>query len=154
MERTTPHYDRINEFMVLAKQGTPDRVGLPDEATRLLRARLIYEEAMETIHALGCTVALNDNPDGSGSVILSSHHKPNLVEIADGCADVSVVTIGTLIACGIPDVALLEMVDVNNLAKFGKGHSIHPDGKVVKPPNHKPPAIAGLLKYLSSGDPA
>jgi predicted HAD superfamily Cof-like phosphohydrolase len=148
MERTSPHYERVREFMRMAKQGTPDRIGLPDEATRLLRARLIHEEATETIHALGCSV----NP--AGNVMFDYRYKPDLIGIVDGCADVSVVTIGTLIACGVPDGALLQMVDVNNLAKFGEGHSFRPDGKLVKPPNHKPPAIAGLLKYLSSGDPA
>lgn len=149
MDRTSPHYERVREFMRLAKQGTPDRIGLPDEATCLLRSRLIYEEAMETIHALGCSISPR------GEIVTDPRNsRPDLIGIVDGCADVSVVTIGTLIACGVPDGALLEMVDVNNLAKFGKGHSIRSDGKVVKPPNHKPPEIAGLLKYLSSGDPA
>lgn len=131
MDRTSPHYERVREFMRMAKQDTPDRIGLPDDTTRLLRARLIYEEAMETIHALGCCVS---TIDGCADVILDFRFTPDLVGIVDGCADVSVVTIGTLIACGVPDSALLEMVDVNNLAKFGKGHSFRPDGKVIKAP--------------------
>lgn len=146
MERTTSHYDRVREFMRLAKQDTPDRIGLPDEATRLLRARLIYEESLETIHALGCCV----HP--IGQVVIDPRIYPDFIGIIDGCADVSVVTIGTLIACGVPDSALLQMVDVNNLAKFGEGHSFRPDGKLVKPSNHQPPDIVGLLKYLS-GEP-
>ncbi len=136
---TTQHYCRVTEFMQLARQ-CPPIVGtavMPNEATRLLRARLIYEEAMETVHALGCSV------NSQGEVVGGS--EPDLVEIIDGCADVSVVTIGTLIACGVPDESLLKLVDENNLAKFGPGCSFREDGKVVKPPGHTPPDIGGFL---------
>ncbi len=140
----TDHYRRIVEFMMLAKQDVPSRPPfIPDEKVRLLRARLIHEESTETIHGLGCYVV-----PGTGEVAISPVHEPDLVEIADGCADISVVTTGTLIACGIPDAALLELVDRNNLAKFGPGHLIRPDGKLIKPAGHTPPDVAGFLKEL------
>ena len=65
----------------------------------------------------------------------------DLCAIVDGCCDLSVVTIGTLSACGVPDELFLKLVDENNLAKFGDGHSIREDGKLIKPSDHKPPAI-------------
>ena len=37
---------------------------LPDAATRLLRARLVFEEALEFVRACGCTVAIT-GPDGA-----------------------------------------------------------------------------------------
>lgn len=149
------HQIRIDEFMHLAKQELPGDPCIPSEEVRLLRARLIMEEALETIRALGF------NPhfiDGSGywdyldhqivmeSIQFELDRDADLIEIADGCADLSVVTVGTLSACGIDDEPLLESVDRNNLDKFGPGHSIRKDGKLVKPPGHKPPDIAGVLR--------
>ena len=135
------HYCRIEEFMKLAQQEMPKHPKIPSKEVRELRAKLIFEECKETIRALGFSMY-----DGAEGLTLDSIYKPKLVEIADGCADISVVTIGTLIACGIHDKELLECVDKNNLEKFGEGHSIREDGKVIKPPNHQPPDIAKILK--------
>jgi len=135
------HYQRIATFMRFAGQDTPEKAALPSAEILKLRAKLIYEEAMETIHALGFSVKHTEN----GEEFIQDK-EPDLVEIADGCADISVVTVGTLIACGIDDVELLEMVDKNNLDKFGPGHHIREDGKLVKPPGHQPPDIAKILK--------
>ena len=153
----TDHYHRVkllNEK--INAHHVPDRIMMPDARTRELRARLIFEEAMETIEALGVNVYVegNDRPSSFDEFQLVVRTNfpfvkgPDLVEIADGCADLSVVTIGTLVACGIPDVDLLCMVDENNLAKFGPGGYLREDGKWIKPPNHKPPNIWGLLTSL------
>lgn len=143
---TTAHYDEVRAFMLHAGQGTPEALTMPDDATRLLRARLLLEEVIETIHGLGCYVLRAGSGPNGAEVVLSAHRRPDLVEIADGCADVAVVATGTLIACGMPDAALMALVDANNLAKFGPGHTIRDDGKLVKPPDHRPPDIAALLK--------
>ena len=73
---------------------------------------------------------------------------PNLVEIADGCADMSVVAMGTLLSCGIDDVELLKEVDESNLRKFGEGSYRREDGKWMKPPGWEPPNIQGVLDAL------
>ncbi len=116
----------------------------------MLRANLILEEAKETIEALGFEINLVPVHEiGYGTrkeATLIEKFEPNLKEIADGCADISVVTIGTLIACGIHDAELLKAVDRNNLDKFGPGHSIREDGKLIKPPGHKPPDILQILR--------
>ncbi|RME85522.1 MAG: hypothetical protein D6785_04320, partial [Planctomycetota bacterium] len=52
----SPHQKRVEEFMRLAGQEIPEVPTLPDEKTRLLRSKLILEEALETIHALGFAV--------------------------------------------------------------------------------------------------
>jgi predicted HAD superfamily Cof-like phosphohydrolase len=64
-----------------------------------------------------------------------------LVAIADGCADIKVVTTGTLSAFGIADDLIQQLVDYNNLEKFGPGHGYREDGKLVKPPEHRPPQL-------------
>ena len=52
---------RIREFMQKANQETPSEVTIPDEETRILRAKLIVEEALETVRALGVDVQLGDS---------------------------------------------------------------------------------------------
>lgn len=137
----TNHESRVREFMRLANQATPDAPGLPSDAIRLLRARLILEEALETIHALGCFVTRDLEIQESGMA-------PDLIEIADGCADTIIVCTGTLLACGIPLEPLLEMVDESNIKKYEGDYSFRADGKLVKPTNWQKPDIAGLLANL------
>lgn len=153
----TSHYARVREFMVKAKQECPQLPTIPSADVRKLRAKLILEEALETIKALGMSLCrefggeLHKITDDQFDFVADG--ECDIVGVADGCADVSVVTIGTLIAFGIPDRRLLELVDNNNLAKFGPGHSIREDGKLIKPPGHKPPDVLGLLKQLGWKDP-
>lgn len=158
----TPHAQRVLAFMFRANQSPPPTPTMPDEKTRILRAKLIFEEAMETINALGVTVSVPARgPDASPDPIsvneaphfFDATHEPCFDEIVDGCADVSVVTIGTLLACGVEDAPILELVDQNNLAKFGPGHSYREDGKLVKPPGHKPPDILKALLRQEPGWP-
>ncbi len=154
MSETSKHYERVSQFMMAGDQQVPIRPELPAPKICELRAKLILEEALETVDALGCTVtgfsaiaaALLRQPDAKLGVQYT--HKPNLAEIVDGCCDIKVVTTGTLVACGVPDENVQKAVDDNNLAKFGPGHIIRADGKVIKPPGHRPPDIAGILKGL------
>lgn len=146
----TDHAHRVHALMLRAKQTTPILPTMPDEKTRLLRAKLIMEEALETIEALGVTVFDNAGTDlepiARNHLSFAADGEPDLVGIADGCADVSVVTIGALLACGIADKPLLELVDNNNLTKFAPGHSFREDGKLVKPPGFVGPDVVGGLK--------
>ena len=153
----TQHQLNVEAFMSFAQQDIPPAPVVPDESIRVLRAKLILEEALETIRGLGLDVMLpidvcDVGDDGvkiyADDVQFMRGPMPNLAEIVDGCCDLKVVTTGTLSACGIPDDEFQEAVDQNNLAKFGPGGYRRPDGKWVKPPNHKPPDIAGLLEQL------
>ncbi len=144
---STQHHQRVLEFMLRAKQECPRVPTMPDAKIRELRAKLILEEALETIQALGFAVRMesNTNEVKMSDLAMYPEYEPNLVEIADGCADISVVTIGTLIACGIKDQPVLEEVDGNNLAKFLPGHSWREDGKLIKPPGHQKADFAKVL---------
>lgn len=165
----TPHQQRIEAFMQLAQQNLPIEPEVPTEQVRLLRAKLIFEEAMETINALGVQISfeipaeiveresydtsfgINDpqEPDPKKQLLPHSYAvvaEGNMVEIVDGCCDISVVTIGTLSACGVSDDAVLRLVDESNLSKFGPGHSIREDGKLVKPPDFVAPDFAAALR--------
>jgi len=134
--------------MMGAKQYSPTKLTFLTSSTRLLRARLIYEEAMETVAALGCVVH-TDLEDGTSTVHLDSgpyeDSPAKFCEIVDGCCDISVVTIGTLSAMGVPDEPVLRLVDENNLSKFGPGHSYREDGKLIKPADFVPVNFYPLL---------
>jgi predicted HAD superfamily Cof-like phosphohydrolase len=143
------HQQRVDLFHILAQQGLGKGPHIPSSEVRELRARLILEEALETIKALGFDVfALGPEHDLHvliDNIEFNPNHEPDLIEIADGCADIRVVTTGTLTACGIDDEELQEAVDLNNLAKFGPGGYRRDDGKWIKPPDHKPPDIRKIL---------
>ncbi len=172
----TNHQLRIERFMKLAGQESPQSPVVPDIKVRQLRAALILEEAFETIDALGFKVNARELnkfkcPNCESRLFCSNCEEPvfsipaeqieyqleakedqdniDLIEIVDGCADISVVTIGTLSACGVSDAPILNEVDDNNLAKFGSGSYVRDDGKLVKPPDHKPPRIAEALARLT-----
>jgi predicted HAD superfamily Cof-like phosphohydrolase len=137
----TDHQKRIEEMMIKAGQEVPKAPMLPSEKVRELRANLIYEEAMETIQALGCSI---DHSTGRAKVTGPC----DMIGVADGCADLSVVTIGTLSAFGIADEPLLEVVDLSNLDKFRGDAHRREDGKWIKPSDWQPPNIKGVLECL------
>lgn len=160
----TEHQARIEDFMLKARQTLPDKPTVPDDKTCILRAKLILEEAMETVRALGVSPVYVFKVDVAGVNIppfqidiskiaqkdfqFAKTAEADIVEVADGCADISVVTIGTLSAFGIHDKPILEAVDQNNLEKFGVGHSWRDDNKLIKPANHKPPNIKEVLDLM------
>lgn len=130
------HQKRIDEFMRKAGQEVPKTPSIPSDEVRRLRANLILEESLETVEALGFEAEVTYN-QRKRTVTLHARRTPDLVEIADGCADISVVTIGTLSACGISDQELIEEVDRSNLAKF----------ELPQCPDHP----GGILHHLGSG---
>lgn len=176
----TEHQKRVEEFMRKAEQDLPVKPIIPSLEIRRLRAKLILEEALETIEALGFKVLDLEYLD-INDIEFHELQEPDLEKIADGCADLSVVTIGTLSACGIKDKSLLEEVDGANLRKFeipicpvhGKpmkysdinkwywcelgcdstayGPYKREDGKWVKGPNWTPPNIKRVLKEQGEG---
>lgn len=111
----TPHQQRIEHFMTHINHQVEPHPVLPPVEVRWFRARLILEETLETIKALGYDIVPTK---GGYEVSKLETHAPNLIEVVDGCADISVVTIGTLSACGVKDRAVLEAVDRNNISKF------------------------------------
>lgn len=127
---------RVEAFMRNAGQDVPEKPVVPDEATLLLRARLILEEANETYEALGFRLI-----DGK----LFQAGNPSLVEIADGCADLIVVAIGTLSACGVDASSVMAEVLRSNDSKFVDGRRGQ-DGKWLKGPSYSPADVAGVIE--------
>lgn len=136
--------------MELANQKVPMSPEMPPEEIRKLRARLILEEAFETVEALGFDVqatseAYSDFVDFKKFGLTENGVGPNMTLIADGCADLKVVTVGTEIACGINGRPIFEEVMRSNMTKFIDGH-LRDDGKWQKGPSYEPPRIEPILK--------
>lgn len=152
----TEHQQRVVQFMRLAGHNVLDSPSIANLGDHKLHGELALEETLELIAGLGYMVATDD---GQIHCIESLHlvpheHGPNLVEIADGCADVRFVATCTLSMCGIADARLQRLVDLNNLSKFGPGGRRDPEsGKWLKPPDHQPPDIAGELARQTAGAP-
>lgn len=135
------------------RQKLPDVPYLPPDAqTRLLRARLILEEALETISALGCRIV---GIDGRRQVMnwleVDLTKEPSLLEVIDGCCDLIYVATGCLVAFGVPDLPHLAEVCAANDRKFPGGVAItDPEtGKFLKPagwtgPDHWVAATQGV----------
>lgn len=129
-EEVSSHQFAVEKFMTLGGQEIPAKPTIPSLQVRKLRAKLILEEALETIKALGlyvtfdsdavepCTPGPATEDQGFQTNFFELKSGPNLVEIIDGCCDLRVVTTGTLSACGIKDIRPQELVDQNNLEKF------------------------------------
>lgn len=141
MSEKSNHQLRVEMFMQKAGQSIVAIPSLRSPEIRKFRAEMILEEALETIEGLGFVVNSED-----GNFQINELCSPDLIKIADGCADIKVVTTGTLSALGISDLRLQQEVDQNNLLKFAPGSYRREDGKWMKPPGHEPPDIEKVLR--------
>lgn len=119
----TQEQQRVRDWMKAFGQDCPTQPTIPSLEIRKLRAKLILEEALETIKGLGLDVydemydshltSANNSfrfEEGVGGL------QPNLIDIIDGCEDLKVVTEGTLVACGCTP---------ENLGEYGESEDLH-----------------------------
>jgi predicted HAD superfamily Cof-like phosphohydrolase len=120
-----PQQDIVT-LMTQFNQEVKNSPELPDPATRLLRARLVFEEALEFVKGCGCTVTLpTDGAEGEDhamvineiAVELDPTGKPDFVEYVDGCIDQLVVTYGALNAAGVVAQPAWDEVQRSNMSK-------------------------------------
>ena len=121
--------------MRASNQWVPDAPYLvPPEEVRYLRARLILEEAIETIEGLGFRI---ETPK-----IVPGDTPPDLEKIIDGCVDTHYVCVGTILSVGANDLVHTREVCRANDAKFPGGVGVphpHIKGKFGKPIGWEPP---------------
>jgi predicted HAD superfamily Cof-like phosphohydrolase len=116
----------IVTLMKQFNQQIKDSPEMPDAATRLLRARLVFEEALEFVKGCGCTVTMTVG-DSNGAtetavideigVVPDPDGRPDLVEYVDGCVDQLVVTYGALNAAGVKVEPAWDEVQRSNMSK-------------------------------------
>lgn len=132
--------------------GNPAAPGLTHEEARL-RAKLIAEEAVEVMHALGLTqeevawaFAGASVAQGGKDGGWPAHpgQAANMERVAKECADLAYVTEGTLVQAGLPAEEIWAVVHASNMAKAGGPR--RSDGKLLKPDGWAPPDVAGVLE--------
>ena len=122
---TDKPYHPQEDIVILMKQfdqQVKESPELPDPETLLLRARLVFEEALEFVKGCGCTVAGLKGDEQSAiiddiAVVLDSNGKPDFVEYVDGCIDQLVVTYGALNAAGVKAQPAWDEVQRSNMSK-------------------------------------
>ena len=106
---------------------------IPNKERCRLRQDLVTEECSELCRAID---------------------KRNLVEIADGIADLLYVTIGTALEFGLTECLgdIITEVHRSNMSKLVDGKPIkREDGKVLKPDTYSPADLAPIIKrFLDS----
>lgn len=138
----------VSEFHKMMGVTDPTRPTVPSVDTIKLRARLITEEYIETMHALY-------GEDTTAGRYISKAHETllvavidcapsvNLPDFADGLADMAYVIEGSFLAFGIDSAPIHSIVHRANMAKLG-GPVI--DGKQRKPDGWTPPDVAGEIE--------
>jgi len=146
---TTEQRD-VLEWMVAFGQEVLPKPTIPSIEVRKLRAKLILEEALETIKGLGLIpfakhtiyeddsleedlVGFYEEPNRDSYQPL----RPNLEEIADGIADSIFVLLGTACACGIDMESIWNEVVRSNNSKFWIGDDLKEEN-ISEPLNFTP----------------
>lgn len=169
---------RVREFMRFFGQDCPENPTQLDEKTAKLRANLILEEVFETIcDGLGLSVCIADGENGAVVVkdpkkvhfIYQKEKEVDLVELADGISDISVVSYGTALAAGIDMEPIDKEIHYSNMSKaFTKEdlentiskyptakvekysenlyRLVREDGKIIKSPSYKEADIEQFIK--------
>ena len=120
------NFEKVIQFMNTYNQEVKRKAVFPDATTTHLRVDLIEEELDELKEAIA-----NDD----------------LVEVADALTDLLYVVYGAGAAFGINLDACFHEVHSSNMSKLGEdGKPIYrEDGKVMKGPNFREPALRDIL---------
>ena len=111
-------------FMKSGEQGVRSGLSLEGDQASLYM-NLITEEYQET---------------------LSAFENSDLIEVADGLADMVWVIMGMCNSCGIDFDSVWEEVKASNMSKFPDGKSIKNEyGKIMKPDSYFKPNIKKVL---------
>jgi predicted HAD superfamily Cof-like phosphohydrolase len=133
--------------MQKAGQATPEKLTVPSEQDRILRAKLILEEAFELINE-GLGIEVNNfghflKPNDFGYIITG---EADPIESLDGACDLYWVGVGGVaIVFGADLNSVLDEVDRSNQSKFIDGHR-REDGKWQKGKSYSPADIKSVLK--------
>ena len=116
----------VSEFMILGEQKVLPELNLKNDQTQLYM-NLIEEEFNETLNAF-----IEDD----------------LVEVADGLADMVWVIMGMCNSCGIDFDSVWQEVKASNMSKFPDGKAIKNEhGKIMKPDSYFKPNIKKVLGF-------
>jgi len=149
----TPRQYEVAQWMEKAGFKVPATPTVPGEKERELRARLILEEAMEVIEALGVTLETSIKDGESHPIVFDSFefitHEDEMCDleaVADGLSDLDYVTLGCFCSFGIENLQINNEVDANNRLKLENGKKNRKTGKLEKAKDHPAPYFRGILE--------
>lgn len=133
----------VHEF----HEATNSNIGTdPELRDNELRAKLIMEEAVETVAAMGYWAEARIS-DANEPFIIAEFKKrfsePNFPEVIDGLCDLIYVALGTAVTAGIDLDPFFREVQRANMEKLTGPKRA--DGKQLKPEGWRPPDIEGVL---------
>jgi predicted HAD superfamily Cof-like phosphohydrolase len=133
----------VHEF----HEATNSAIGTdPELRENELRAKLIMEEAVETVAAMGflAIAAISDGSTLAPITVFEKHYtEPNLIETIDGLCDLIYVVVGTAVTAGIDLGPHFTEVHRANMMKL-QGPK-RADGKQLKPEGWQPPDHEAVL---------
>lgn len=143
---------QVKEFMIKARQATPDRPTMPDFKVRLGRLKWLAEELCELATAWGIEFDLNNRGATRDNFVAWPREKPPfdsqsdeaLTEAYDATLDLLVFAIGNGVAMGTELEPGWQEVHRSNMSKFIDGY-IRSDGKWMKGPSYSRPNLAPIL---------
>ena len=115
------NYEKVRRFHKKFRLTLNSKPVIPDDKTKELRVKLIFEEVNELIKAI--------NSD-------------NIENIAKELADVLYVVYGTAASYGIDIDEVFDRVHKSNMTKSAEKNSY---GKIKKGPNYEPPYLGDLV---------
>lgn len=118
----------VEAFHLKYQHHTASFPSFPSVEHYMLRRRLIKEESKELIEAIDTC---------------------NMVEIADGMADLTYVIAGAALCLGIPLEAVWHEVQSSNMTKSLDKKNL----KTVKGPDFRPPDIERILRHYGWNGP-
>ena len=145
---TNPWQKAVSDFHDAT--GGPGTIDTPEG--RLLRAKLIMEEAVETAAALGfCVLGRiyeNSTIEGKPLAKFSLEQEFDIIDFIDGLCDLIYVTAGAGVNAGVDLTPHFDEVHRANMEKVS-AKRFREDGKVLKPLGWKPPDHEAILRDKS-----
>jgi len=145
------HIHVVRDFMLGVGQHTPLCPTTPSEEERILRARLILEEALELINkGLGIDVKMGFHPKlvKISELDLDIARPFDMIETVDGAEDLRWVGVdGVYAICGVSPEEPMKEIDASNLSKLEDGYR-REDGKWMKGPNYIPVSLSDKIKPI------
>lgn len=149
MKNIDDYVNIVREFSRLAGQNCPDKITEPSPEERNLRAKLILEEAFETIDGLGVLVSYNGRPINPFLLDCNPSKTFSIKEVADGACDLFWVGVaGVASLCGFKLSNVLDEVNRSNMSKFIDGFR-REDGKWQKGKSYSPADVLNNLEDIS-----
>ena len=150
---------RSRDFMIAGNQTVRDRPSEITDDEKVLRVRLILEEAMEFAEACGVNVVFFnqktdqyvDASDKNFEVLNTQRKKFNIVEYADAIGDLTYVVGGAANCAGIDMEPIDKEIQRSNMDKFRNGVVRDGFGKVVKPDGWTAPDIKSEIDKQLNG---